>query len=359
MECTSTNSREPMSKELEISKKVATPKNPYLIAEMGTNHDRELQTAKDLIDAAATAEVDGIKYQVFHGKDIVSDTISPEKYGLDEYYDESDIIQIYNNHLRLPREWFTELVEYASERGLHNIATVSCRDCAQFVVENGVDALKVASMDLTHLPLLSEIASYDCPIILSTGFARLSEIDEALTCLKENGHDRHAVLHCISKYPAAPTDLNLQNIRTLHSAFGVPIGFSDHSESPLTPGLAVAYGSSIVEKHFTLNRDRPGPDHSFALEPDELKRMVQIVELASKSCGSTSLQSPNHKNRESYRRSIVTEEGISAGERITKDKVRFARPGSGIAPKMIDKIDGVEASQSIAAETPIQWDDVL
>jgi N-acetylneuraminate synthase/N,N'-diacetyllegionaminate synthase len=351
--------REIMNRSLQISETVATVDNPYIIAEMGTNHDRELQTARGLIDAAADAGVDAVKYQIFHGEDIVTDTISPAEYGLDEYYDETSIIQIYDNHLRLPREWFTELVEYANERGIDNIATVSCADCAQFVVDSGVDALKIASMDLTHIQLLERLAMYDLPIILSTGFAHLGEIEEALECLRESGHEQHAILHCVSKYPTDPADLNLRNIRTIGTAFDIPVGFSDHSLSPLTPAVAVAHGASIIEKHFTLSRERSGPDHSFALEPAELARMVRAVELSSKSAGCESIAVPDRANRDRYRRSIVADCAITAGEEITRDRIRFARPGTGIAPAMFEQIEGVVASQNIAAETPIRWSDLV
>jgi len=236
---------------------------------------------------------------------------------------------------------------------------VSCPDCAQFVVDSGVDALKIASMDLTHIPLLRHLASYDLPIILSTGLAHLGEIEEALECLRENDHEQHAVLHCVSNYPTDPADLNLRSIRTIGTAFDTSVGFSDHSLSPLTPAVAVAHGASIIEKHFTLSRERSGPDHSFALEPAELSQMVQAVELSAMSAGSDSIAVPDRASRDQYRRSIVADRAIDVGEEITRNKVRFARPGKGIAPAMFEQIAGAAASQKIDAETPIQWDDLI
>jgi len=333
-----------------------SPEDPYTIAEMGTNHDREKAVAENLIDEATEADVDAIKYQVYHAGDIVSKRIPAEEYGFEEYYDAETAHEIFDEHLRLPRSWFGDLTDYAAERGLDNVVTVHCPDCAEFVAGFDVQAFKVASMDLTHLPLLKTLAGYDLPVILSTGMASLAEIDEGLRALRENGHDDVAVLHCVSNYPAEPSELNLRNVATIRDAFDVTAGFSDHTLSTLPPALAVAHGASIIEKHFTLDRSRNGPDHPFALEPDELAALVDNVEMASQAAGSTARSRPDSGKRTEYRRSIIADTNLRAGETVSEESIRFARPGDGIEPKHFEKALGMTLKMDVPAECVLEWD---
>jgi len=333
-----------------------SPKSPYSIAEMGTNHDRDRTVAKQLIDAAAQAGVDAIKYQVYHPGDIVSKKIDAEEYGFEEYYEGDTAYEVFEDHLRLPRKWFAELTAYADDQGLDNIATVQCPDCAGFVADHNVQAFKLASMDLTHVPLLESLAEFDLPVILSTGMGSLSEIDTAVSTLRENGHNDLAVLHCVSNYPTDPNELNLRNIQTIRDAFEVPAGFSDHTLSTVAPALAVGYGASIIEKHLTLDRSREGPDHPFALEPDELSELVENIELARQAGGSPARALTDRDKRDEYRRSIVADIDLTAGETITADAVRFARPGDGIEPGAIDVVTGMELQRDVPAERVLTWD---
>jgi sialic acid synthase SpsE len=341
-----------------INSEQISPSNPYVIAEIGTNHNRDIEIAKELIDAAGAAGVDAVKYQVYHSRDIVTERIDAKEYGFEEYYDVETALEAYEEHLRTPREWFPTLFEYAKEQGLDNVATVHCPDCASFVVDCGVDALKVASMDLTHIPLLLELSGYDIPLILSTGMSSLAEIDQAVSALQGGSLQWLTLLHCVSNYPADPADLNLRNISMLKTAFDLPIGFSDHSKSPLTAGLAVGHGASMIEKHITLDSAYPGPDHGFALEPDRLTQLVEAVEMASKSRGTTVRQPTDTTNRERYRRSIVADQDIPAGTEIRSEHLRFARPGTGIQPVNINNVLGKTSKHNIQAETPLEWDDI-
>jgi sialic acid synthase SpsE len=350
--------RESETDSIAIGGEGISPSNPYVIAEIGTNHDGEIDIAKQLIDAAVDAGVDAVKYQVYHPRDIVTEQISATEYGFDEYYDAETALEAYEQHLRTPRGWLPTLFEYASERGLANVATVHCADCASFVVDCGVEALKVASMDLTHVPLLSELSTYDRPLILSTGMGSLAEIDRAVSALQGGSLQWIALLHCVSNYPADPADLNLRNIPMLETAFDLPVGFSDHSSSPWTAGLAVAHGASIIEKHITLDSSQSGPDHGFALEPDELLQLVESVEMASASRGTATRRPTDASNRERYRRSVVADRDISAGTEIGYEHLRFARPGTGIRPADIETILGRTASRDIDAETVLEWEDI-
>jgi sialic acid synthase SpsE len=239
---------------------------------------------------------------------------------------------------------------------LDNVATVHCPDCAAYVSEFAVDAFKVASMDLTHLPLLTALADYELPIILSTGMSSFSEIDTAVRTLRENSHTDIAVLHCVSDYPTDPGDLNLKNIATIRDSFDVTVGFSDHTLSTLPPALAVAHGASIIEKHFSLDRDRNGPDHPFALEPDELKTLVENLETAGQAAGSRIRTLPDGEKRTEYRRSIVTNNDLIAGETVTEKSIRFARPGDGIEPAHIDTVLGMKVQTDVPAENALRWE---
>jgi len=349
---------EPEVDSISVNGEPISPSNPNVIAEIGTNHNQEIDVAKELIDVAAAAGVDAVKYQVYHPRDIVTENISAEEYGFEEYYDVDTALEAYENHLRTPREWLPTLFDYASERGLKNFATVHCEDCASFVVDCGVDGLKVASMDLTHIPLLSQLSSYDLPLILSTGMGTLSEINKAVSTLQGGSLQWLTLLHCVSNYPADPANLNLRNIPMLKTAFNLPVGFSDHSLSPWTAGLAVAHGACIIEKHFTLDSTHPGPDHSFALEPDELEQLVGAVEIASSSRGARIRRQADTANQERYRRSVVADQDIPAGTEITAEHVRFARPGTGIQPSDIKTVLGTTASRDIVAETVLDWKDI-
>lgn len=340
---------------LQINGEVVSSEDPYTIAEMGTNHDRKKTVAKKLIDAAATAGADAIKYQVYHAGDIVSKNISAKEYGFEEYYDAETAYEVFDEHLRLPRSWFGDLTEYASKQGLDNIATVHCPDCADFVADFDIQAFKIASMDLTHLPLLKSLIRHNLPIILSTGMASLAEIDTSVSTLRTNGHNNVAVLHCVSNYPTDPSELNLRNIPMIRDAFDISVGFSDHTLSTLTPALAVVHGASVIEKHLTLDRKRDGPDHPFALEPNEFGTLVENINLATKAPGETSRMLTDSGKRSEYRRSIIADTDLIAGETITEDSIRFARPGNGIEPKHIDRILGMTLQTDVSAEQVVKW----
>lgn len=334
-----------------------TADDPYTIAEMGTNHNRDKETARELIDVAANSGVDAVKYQFYHTTDIVLGDIPAEEYGFDEHYEEETVAEVYDKHLRLPREWIPELFQYASDRGLDNVATACCPDCVDFVVTNGIDALKVSSQDLTHTPLLSKMAETEVPVILSTGMASLGEIERALQALESSGADSIAILHCVSNYPTEPQELNLRNIGLLQSAFGYTTGFSDHSLSPLTGGIAVSQGACILEKHYTLDRTLPGPDHSLALEPGELTRFVEFVHEVVASLGNSFRDPPDRGKGDLYRRSVVAAKTIQKGNPIRKTDVGIARPGTGLPPSRLDWVVDREPTRQIEMGTALQLDD--
>lgn len=347
-----------MPATVSIDGTAPSPDDPYIIAEIGTNHNRDIETAKELIDVATEAGVDAVKYQMYHTEDIVVGEVPASEYGFDEYYHQQTVAAVYDEHLRLPREWFPELVAYATEQGLDNIATACCADCVDFVATAGIDALKVSSQDLTHLPLLSEMATTDLPIVLSTGMGSLGEIERALQTLEDGGATGIGVLHCVSHYPTSPEDLNLRNIGMLKSAFDYTTGLSDHTLSPRTGGLAVAQGASILEKHFTLDRSMNGPDHGFALEPAELATFVECATQAADSLGTATRDPADRDKRESYRRSIVVMTGIDAGQTLQAADLGIARPGTGLPPEKLEWVVGRTTNRPLERGTVVEADDV-
>jgi len=330
----------------------------FIVAELGTNHNQDIKTAKKLIDIAAEANVDGVKFQIYHPTDVVHKGIEVKEYGLEGIYREKFMWEVFQNYLMTPREWFPDILEYVDSKGLVAIATVSCKDCAQFMFDNDIAAFKVASMDLTHLPFLRQLAEFGKPIILSTGMGTLAEISEAVDTIKESGNTDLILLHCVSNYPAEYAELNLSNIKMLINAFNVVVGFSDHTMTPLSSAIAVALGAKVIEKHITLDRNTKGPDHPFALEPDGLRDLVSMIRETEKAVGtsSRSISEKEMKKRALYRRSLVAKEYIRKGEKITSDKVQITRPGSGIEPKFLDIVTGREAKKDIEKNTIITWE---
>ena len=332
----------------------------FVIAEIGTNHNRDLAQAKKLVKASAEAGADAAKFQIYEADDIVNHRILPQEYGLQDLYPAQTMHQVFDQYLRTPREWFPELSDYARELGILPMATAHSGSGAAFIVEQGMVAIKIASMDLNNLPVLQDIAdAAEVPIIFSTGMSELNEIDETVQLFKKSSKP-FAILHCISNYPAAFEELHLQNIRILQEMYHVPVGFSDHTLATLSSAVALALGASIIEKHITLNRADSGPDHPFALEPDEFEKLVddirEVERAFDRQAGFIGPSEQEQAKRILYRRSLVTRQAISAGSVITKEDIKVTRPGSGVSPKYFNLVVGRTARREIEAETPIQWD---
>ncbi len=346
-------------KKIKIGNKLIGEGEPcFIVAEAGSNHDGKLNQAKELIDIAAEAGADAIKFQTFHPTDIVHPKIESKIYGNKtgpKYW-----VKVLNN-LTLNKEWYPELFAYAEKNNLIFLSTPSCVECARFLFDLGVSAFKIASMDLTYLEFLKEISKLGKPIILSTGMGTLAEIEDAVDNIKNAGLNEVVLMHCVSNYPAIPRELNLLNIKTLQTTFGLPIGFSDHSLGITSSIVAVALGACVIEKHLTINRNLKGPDHRFSLEPIEFKKLVKEIRIAQESLGTyqRTLSEAEKKKRVLYRRSIIARKNIVKGKIIKRDDLIVTRPGSGIPPRFINTIVGASAKRNIVAYEPIQWEDVL
>ncbi|AGB42118.1 N-acetylneuraminate synthase/pseudaminic acid synthase [Halobacteroides halobius DSM 5150] len=349
-----------MSKKIKVGTKAIAEDQPcFIIAEAGSNHNQDLDRAKELIDVAAEAGVDAVKFQTFTADKIAAKT-EDEVMKLGDEYDTADHLYELYQDLELPREWQTELRGYAREKGLIFLSTPFDYEAVDQLDELGMPAFKIASFECIDLPFLKYIAKKDKPIILSTGMANLGEIEEALEAIYQTGNEQVVVLHCGINYPMPMEDVNLAAMDTIKQAFQVSVGYSDHTLGINVPIAAVARGAKVIEKHYTLDRDLAGPDHKFALEPDELKEMVTGIREIESAIGS-----PIKKHVESEevhyqrgRRSIFAIKDIKEGTKITEDMVKILRPGIGLKPKYYDLVIGREAQQDIEANEPITWEKI-
>ena len=337
----------------EIAARLVAPGEPaYVIAEAGANHNRDLDVAHKLVDVAADAAADAVKFQTYRGSAIYS-TKTPRF----EYLNDDRAAHEILESVALPREWQAELKQHAEERGIAWFSSPFDFEAVDGLAELGVPAMKIASFELVDLPLIEKAASTGIPIILSTGMATYGEIEDALGAVASAGNDQVALLRCASHYPAAPEIMNLRAMETMRDAFGVPVGLSDHSEGIAIPAGAAALGMELIEKHFTLSRDMEGPDHPFAIEPDELKAMVSSIRAVEASLGNGRLEGPSEAERkEMYtlaRRSVIAARDIPAGTTIERDMLTTKRPGYGVPPKHIDLLVGR------TAKVDIEWDDVI
>ena len=328
----------------------------FIIAEAGVNHNGDVSLAKKLVDVAKEAGTDAVKFQTFKAEGVVT-----EEAGIAEYAKKNigkDLKQIEMiKDFELKYGDFETLKEYCDKKGIMFLSTPHSFDAIDFL-EPLVPAYKVSSGDLTNLPFLKRIATKDKPIILSTGMATLGEIEEALGVIKKKGCNEVILLHCITNYPAKVEDVNLRAMETLKCAFKLPTGFSDHTLGITASIVAVALGACIIEKHFTRDRNLPGPDHKASLEPDELKEMVQAIRDVEKALGD-GIKRPTQREEEIKkvaRRSIVAKVDIPEGAIITEDMLDVKRPGTGIEPKYIEKIMGKRARINIKREDLITWE---
>lgn len=327
----------------------------YVIAEAGANHNRDLGLAKELIAVAADSGADAVKFQVYTGTDLYSANAPPFKYLADERRPRELL-----DAIALPREWLPTLAACATDHGIDFFATPFDHDAVDALAAVDVPAMKIASFELVDLPLIRRASAVGVPVILSTGMATYGEIDDALTAVTESGNPEAALLRCASLYPAPAKIVNLRAMRTMREAFGVPVGLSDHTTGITVAAGAAALGAELLEKHFTLNRAMSGPDHPFALEPDELHAMVAAVRNVEAALGNGRLEGPSDEEAvEMYhlaRRSLVAAVRIPAGTAITRDMLTTKRPGYGIKPKDIDVLVGRMPRADIEADDVVTWD---
>ncbi|MCC6658331.1 MAG: N-acetylneuraminate synthase [Rhodocyclaceae bacterium] len=327
-----------------------------VIAEAGVNHNGSLDMALRLVDAATEAGADVVKFQTFKTERVVTRRAAKADYQKTGGGDSQTMFEMLKR-LELSDDDFHAISEHARRRGIVFMSK-GHREDIDFLVGLGVPALKIDSAAVVYYSLLRKAAGTGLPVILSTGGSKLGEVEKALDILAGHGDPPVALLHCTTAYPAPPDQINLRAMLTLKAAFGLPVGFSDHSEGIDIPIAAAALGACIVEKHFTLDRTLAGPDHKASLEPPELRRMVDGIRKVEQALGEprkrpTELE---RRNMQLMRRSLVAERDIAAGERLQVDMVTFKRPGTGLGEDFLDLVVGRVAAKSIAAGDPITWD---
>lgn len=330
----------------------------FIIAEAGVNHNGDIEIAKKLIDAAKDAGADAVKFQTFKTENVVTKHAQMAEYQKKNIgKEESQFEMIKKFELRY--EDFEELKEYCDKKEIVFLSTPHSSDAIDFL-EPLVPVYKVGSGDLTNLPFLRELAKKRKPIILSTGMATLDEIEEAVETVKRNGCGEIVLLQCVTSYPARIEDVNLRAIQTLKQAFKLPVGFSDHTLSTIIPAVATAMGACIIEKHFTLDKNLPGPDHKASLEPKELKEMIRNIREVEKAMGN-GIKEPTvaeEKIKKVVRKSIVAKVDISKEAIITRAMIDIKRPGTGIPPKYLNKIVGSKSRRDIGKDEVILWSDI-
>ena len=329
-----------------------------IIAEAGVNHNGSIKTAEQLIETAAEAGADLVKFQTFSADRLVTGSASKADYQL-ETTSTSESQHEMIHKLELSREMHEELIAHCKKCGVGFFSTGFDPQSVDLLAELGLDRFKIPSGEITNLPYLRHIGQYGKPVILSTGMARLGEIEAALEVLEASGtpRERVTVLHCNTEYPTPMADVNLKAMLAIRDALGVQVGYSDHTLGIEVPIAAVAMGATVIEKHFTLDRNLPGPDHRASLEPDELKAMVQAIrniELALSGDGFKRPSPSESKNLEIVRKSLVALVPIKAGEPFTEANLGVKRPGSGISPMRWDDFIGRPANRDYQADELIE-----
>lgn len=330
----------------------------FIIAEAGNNHNNDIDIAKELIDAAAAAGADAVKFQLSKAKDTYVETSGSVEY----LNDEREIFDIVEE-MELPETWIPELQDYCMNNNILFLTTPFDRSAVD-LLEDYVSAYKIASYSLSHHPFLKHVANTGKPVIMSTGAHNLDEIREAVSVLRTAGVSDLILLQCVASYPTPLDSINVRVIKRLREEFDTHVGLSDHTTDPTTaPTATVALGGRVIEKHFTLDRSLEGPDHSFALEPDELDEMITAIRKTEAALGSAEkcILDVEAELEQMAKRGIQAARNINSGETITEDDVAILRPGNrnrGIKPKYYSQILGATAVTDIEEDAGIDWDDL-
>lgn len=305
----------------------------FVIAEAGVNHNGDIHIAKKLVDVAKESGADAIKFQTYISEKVVSRYAPKAEYqNANNPSDETQLEMV--KKLELSFDEFSQLSKYCKEKDIEFLSTAFDFDSIDFLNSLGLKRWKIPSGDITNLPYLIKIARLGKSVILSTGMSNMSEIKAAVSVLKENGSGEITILHCTTEYPTPYKDVNLNAMNTIKKEFNVPVGYSDHTKGIEIPVAAVAIGATVIEKHFTLDRNMKGPDHKASLEPDELKSMISAIRNIEIAMGDGEKKPADSevKNMDIARKSIVANRNINKGEVFTEKNLTVKRPGNGISP---------------------------
>ena len=336
-------------------RKIGPEYEPYIIAELSANHNGKIENALKAIEVAAQCGADAIKIQSYTADTMTIDCDKEDFQITGGLWDGYKLYDLYQ-WAQTPFEWHQQIFAKAKELGITLFSTPFDETAVELLEQLEAPAYKLASFEITDLPLIKRIAQTGKPLIMSTGMADLNEITEAITTARENGCNELVVLHCISAYPAPFEQANLATITDIAQKFNVISGLSDHSLGTVVSVTSVALGASLIEKHFTLDRNDKGPDAEFSLEPNELRTLVNETKAAHQAIGVAgyerkAAEQPNLK----FRRSLYFVKGIKQGETITEQHIRRIRPGYGLAPKYYQHILGKKVSQNVCRGTAVSW----
>jgi len=329
----------------------------FIIAEAGVNHNGSVDLALKLIDSAKASGADAVKFQTFQADKLA--TRSAHKAAYQERTTASEESQFEMlERLELDTDTHKRLTEYCRQVGIQFLSSPFDAESADLLAEMDIPLFKIPSGEITNLPFLDHVARKGRPIILSTGMSTLGEIEEALTVLRAAGNRQITLLHCVTEYPAPYAETNLRAMNTLRVAFGLPVGYSDHTRGIEISIAAAALGAEVIEKHFTIDRSLPGPDHAASLEPDELKQMVASIRHVEAALGD-GIKAPARcelPNISVARKSVVAARSLIAGQRLTSEDLDIKRPGNGIAPRLKPMLIGRTLSAGVEKDEVLRWD---
>lgn len=340
----------------------------FVIAEAGVNHNGSDDLALQLVEIAARCGADAVKFQTFSADKLVRKGAEKAEYQKRETGDGDQYSML--KRLEMSENLHRKLLVRCGELGIEFMSTPFDEESADFLVALGMRHIKVPSGEITNHPFLAHLAAKNVPMILSTGMATLDEIHEAVGVVRSvreqygftaGLENMLTVLHCTSNYPAAVEDVNLRAMVTIAQSTGLPVGYSDHTSGATVSVAAVALGATVIEKHFTLDRNLPGPDHKTSLEPDDLLEMIARIRDVERALGSP-IKQPNPSElpvRELVRRSVTLVRGVTAGQVVAPEDVALMRPGNGIAPKALAAVIGKKVVRNIEPGVTLQWSDLV
>lgn len=333
-------------------------KRTLIIAEAGVNHNGDIAKAKALIDKGAEAGVDYVKFQTFKAGNLVTKQAKRAAYQ-DKNTQDNDSQYEMLKKLELSQAVHQELIDYCTKKGVQFLSTGFDFESLEFLAGLGITIAKIPSGEITNLPYLRKVATLFPEVILSTGMATIAEIKDAVKVLTDNGvsKDKITVLHCNTEYPTPMEDVNLKAMLHIQRELGVSVGYSDHTLGIEVPIVAVALGATVIEKHFTLDKTLPGPDHKASLEPEELKAMVMAIRNVEKAIGGSGLKEVSKsevKNKPIARKSIVATKTIKKGDLFSVENLTVKRPGTGISPMQWDEVIGKTAKKDFEEDDLIE-----
>ena len=352
-----------MKIKINNTKEIYNYSEPYIIAEIGANHNGDIVLAKKIIDKAKECGADAVKFQSW----TPSSLVSKSEYDKNQSYNDGDSGKKHFGSLKEMVEKYYlregqhfELNEYCKKIGIDFCSSPFSKKEVDLLIKLDVPFLKIASMDINNLELLKHMAKQQKPIILSTGMSTISEIERAVKTIENEGNRQIIILHCISIYPPKHEDIHLNNIKMLQQTFNYPIGFSDHTIGTSIPLASVALGACVIEKHFTLNKELPGWDHKISADPKELAEIVKESKNIQKSLGNfTRIVSDDEENKKlKFRRSIVSSRVLNKGEIIKLEDLDVKRPGNGITPDELKYVIGRKLNRDLTEDELINWEDL-